>query len=38
MFSKKNIGLVTDEDGHLTSRDEENVDAFNAFCCLSSQW
>lgn len=33
----KNIGLTVDADGHLTSEDEEKVEATNAFFffCLS---
>lgn len=27
--SKKNIGLILDENGHLTSKDEEKAVAFN---------
>ena len=29
--SKENIGLILVEDGHLTNRDEEKAEAFNAF-------
>ncbi|GAB0209474.1 mitochondrial enolase superfamily member 1 [Grus japonensis] len=29
--SRENIGLILDEDGHLTNRDEEKVEAFNTF-------
>ena len=29
--SKENIGQILDEDGHLTNRDEEKAEAFNAF-------
>ena len=29
--SKENIGPILVEDGHLTNRDEEKVEAFNAF-------
>ena len=28
--SKENIGLILVEDGHLTNRDEEKAEAFNA--------
>lgn len=28
---EENIVLILDEDGHLTSSDEEKVEAFNAF-------
>jgi len=30
--SKENTGLILVEDGHLTNRDEQKVEAFNAFC------
>jgi len=31
MRSKENIGLILAADGHLTNRDEEKAEAFNAF-------
>jgi len=34
-ISKENIGQILTEDGHLTDRDEEKAEVFNAFFCLS---